>query len=201
MNKILIDLATIKKNPDYAPGCRRYMPSTGTVSFVCRGGIPSLLTNENTRFTSEDSGIIFDLHSIDSNALAKELIDKGIQMELNYERETIEITTISESEYDFEYVPTMVKCYACKAEFLHTELETDDYFDGTDDHYTSEACPNCGAWDCLDGEWEWETVEEAVLRKTKAEAPTVEEFKQQVQQVQNIERKIISELFGESYDH
>lgn len=178
MNKILIDLTSIKKNPDYGYGAgyKRFVPGSWIAYFTCQGELPSQFTPENIRFTglftdpNYHEGIITNPAAIDLELLEKEIKEKGLYFTISYEREMFDVSTKMEPEYFFDYVPTMVKCYMCGAEFLHTELESDDFYDGEEDNYTNEQCPNCGAWDCLDGEWEFEDLQDALKKKEVLEA-------------------------------
>jgi len=51
----------------------------------------------------------------------------------------------------FEYEPTMVECSECHQKFLHTELRSDSFDDGS---YSDTICPKCGAWNCCEIKYE-----------------------------------------------
>ncbi len=200
MQKILIDLSTIWKNPNYVPaGCRNYTVGSIRITFTCNGTLPeSFVEDKNIIITSFDAdsitghryeGII--IGEIDIPALEKEKRDVVIK----WKRESYDMTTLFEdSLYLFDYMPAMVKCTECGAEFDHKELESDSTED--DDYYvTSEAvCPMCGKWDCC--EIKYEDIEEALKRKAIADAPTSAEFEQQVKDLQEFEEDIITKITG-----
>jgi hypothetical protein len=199
MTKILIDLTTIKKNPDYVPpGCKKYIAGLQKVSFICKGCLPSQFTPDNVEFTSiyEDpghhEGLITNIDSIDVIALEKEVKEKNIKIAITVERETIETTSLDNPKWYFEYVPTFVICGECGSMFSHEYLKSDDSDCG--DNYSSCVCPVCGEWDCC--EVEYEDIQDAFKRKAIAEAPSVNEFAEQVKDLQDFEQELIAKTYG-----
>lgn len=69
---------------------------------------------------------------------------------------------VAEPPYLYEYRPTRVQCYSCKAKFPHTELESDvedcgcSQYDDCCGCYkdTDTKCPKCGNWNCCELEYE-----------------------------------------------
>jgi hypothetical protein len=66
----------------------------------------------------------------------------------------------SHDGWDFKYISTDVCCAACLAVFKHTELETREMYTGDDygDLWSDTACPKCGAWDCVNLQYEAPTA-------------------------------------------
>lgn len=60
------------------------------------------------------------------------------------------------STWLFEYVPTQVTCEHCGWQGLHTELTYADKSDGEDEGWcdSDTVCPECGAWNCCDIDYE-----------------------------------------------
>lgn len=128
MHKILIDKATIRKNPEYMDyHVKHYV--RGPVMVFVNGR--SATNEEYKRYFNGDWRFFRD------NNLALEII-----------REAIHINTQPPSEYLFDYIPTPIKCYFCKKEFYHNEL-TYDYNSNVEN-----ICPCCGMGYCCDVEFE-----------------------------------------------
>ena len=54
----------------------------------------------------------------------------------------------------FDYVPTDVRCSSCGAAFDHRLLESDAMPTNEGEIYSEVVCPECGAWDCCEVEFE-----------------------------------------------
>jgi hypothetical protein len=167
---IKIRLSSIRKNPDYAPGCRKYINGVATMTFTCKGPLPiSFKEGENIAITTRNLDFIDGLYyegyvigDIDVEALQRE--KSNVVLSVN--REPIEITS-NEPEYLYEYIPVDVICSNCGRHFLSSALQSDSYYDGEEYYYNDEVCPKCQAWGCLDEELKYETIEEALNRKKK----------------------------------
>lgn len=67
-----------------------------------------------------------------------------------YPHQIIE-TLVPQPKFIYDYLPTLVKCEFCGAEFDYNKLESEDY----DDYGWSEnVCPKCHARDCCEIEFE-----------------------------------------------
>ena len=191
MTKILIDLSTIERNKDYAPGCREYVKGPMRVTFTCNGPLPeSFVEGENVTVTnwSTEIGIFHSegliIGDIDIKALQKEKCD----VTLKYERETMEVSSFEDRQWFFKYEPTVVTCTECGSMFKHEYLESDS--SEYDSRFSSEVCPVCGNWDCC--EIEYEDIKDALIRKVIVEAPTVEEFSQLSKDELEFEKNMIA---------
>jgi hypothetical protein len=201
MTKILIDLKTIERNPDYAPGTRQYAnKGPMRITFKCNGPLPesfkeydNILINNNIIKNTENDSYYYEgtvIGELDIPALQKEIPVKDLT--LHWEREVMEVSNLGDSEWYFKYEPTFVTCTECGSMFSHEYLESDEANRG--DNYSSEVCPVCGEWDCC--EVEYEDIRDALKRKAIAEAPSVEEFKQQAQDLIDFETYLIAKKYG-----
>lgn len=108
--------------------------------------------------------ILIDLNSIEENPRAGETVShvpgrkeqRITSQGIEASQEAIPVYHYPLPKYNFKYVPTKVKCIECGAEFMDRELIYEDDMLGNQ-------CPDCGAWDCV--ELEYETIEEALARK------------------------------------
>ncbi len=133
--KILINADSIRKNPDYAPGMRKFMRGPTQVTIGGR-----LATAEEIEKIKNDD---YD----------------DIKDDIEISCAAIDITTIDDPKYLYEYEDKQVQCRECDSIFDHLELEYDCEYDGAE---SNAVCPICEAWNCCDVEYE--DIEEAIQR-------------------------------------
>ena len=81
----------------------------------------------------------------------REVYENGILVETTITNMPIEVTTKdSEPKWLYEWPDFEIECSECGARFDHTELRSDEYYDGEDERWSNEICPKCGAWDCCE---------------------------------------------------
>ncbi len=54
----------------------------------------------------------------------------------------------------YEYEDAEVECSICRSEFPWEKLESDYGWDADDEIYSNSVCPECGAWECCEIEFE-----------------------------------------------
>ena len=206
MKKILINLTSIRSNPDYPSFGKKYVPGLKTITFSFKGEkLPEFFEDTvnctldrwefNTNGTGYESihGYITD-HTLVSKILELPKAERN-QFTVTLSQEQVEIRTLEEEpKYLFDYEPTMVKCRYCGAEFDHEELGSDSIYNGMEDLYDDAVCPECDGWDCC--EIEYETIQEALGRKAVAEAPTVDEFKHSIDEINDMQDSIAYAITG-----
>ena len=177
MKKILIDLTSIRKNPDYAPpGSRKYRGGAWSIFYSFEGdSLPIIFKKgENCNITQQTysfngqgmdtiSGYITN-HTLMED-IAKLPIEVQDQFKIKYDREIIDLTTKDDPLYLYEYIHIDVTCKYCKHIFKSNELESDYQYTGIEELYSDEICPNCEGWDCLKEEIEFESIDEALERQ------------------------------------
>ena len=143
MKHVLIDETTLKRNPFYGQGYKRYAP--GPVEITLRGG------------QMADAEMM-------KRFFAQELTDADIPEIQEIRREVVDVTCINEPEFIFEYKPMNVTCDRCQRTFSHDLLEDGWCYEfmPTDD---GDICPFCGMSGCC--EIEYETVTECLKRINK----------------------------------
>ena len=177
MKKILIDLTSIRKNPDYAPpGSKKYIGGKWTMHYLYKGdSLPIMfkedencsITHRTYSFNGGGEDIITG-YSTD-HTLMEEVLklpkEERDRLEIKFEREIIDLTTKDDPLYLYEYIHIDVTCKYCKHIFKSNELESDYQYTGIEELYSDEICPNCEGWDCLKEEIEFESIDEALERQ------------------------------------
>lgn len=79
----------------------------------------------------------------------KEFNDDG-SVSIRADYQTIH-TLQPQAKFLYEYIPTLVQCAFCYAEFYHTELATEEY---QSYGYSDTVCPKCESFDCCNIEFE-----------------------------------------------
>ena len=204
MKKILIQLTSIKRNPNYGYHHPERIAGRRTVTFEYRGDSLPIVFEDGKNCTITQRTYSFNGFGYDTingyitdpsvfEGLDKETLD---MFNITAHQEWVDVHTLDSPEpYFYEYEKTELTCRYCGYKFDSEELGSDSMRTGDGELYSTTVCPECEGWDCVEG-LEWETVEEALLRKAKAEAPTVEEFEQQVQDLNDFERKVIAKQYG-----
>ena len=123
--KILIDLKSIRRNPDAGQ----------TQSFV--------------------AGQIEEVRDANGNVVGMT-------------RDVIPIPHAPAPDYLFKYEDTKVTCKDCGASFPYGELQADCVWLGDEEGeaWSNTICPDCGAWDCVEIEYEY--ITEALERRKAA---------------------------------
>ena len=159
---IKIDRKTVRRNPDYEPG--RYASfAQGLPEFwiKIKGDIPEYLINKvrvsSVTYGSDHPVIQNTLLIGDLDKDLAEILYKDPQI-LSIERysEIIDITTIDEPMYLYDYIPTEIECNTCGKIFLHNKLESDSLYET----YSNQICPYCRDWYCCDIDFEELTNDE-----------------------------------------
>lgn len=158
MKTILINLNSIKHNPN-AGATSTFVGGTWTIYFNCVGKLPLFFKDgENCRITEIDndkhSGIILDPALLDK-CINEEV--KGIKISMD--RNVQEINHFPISAYNYKYINTKLRCKYCKKLIMSNDLKCD----GEDDGYNEKICPECGAWECVD--IQYENIHDALERK------------------------------------
>jgi hypothetical protein len=66
----------------------------------------------------------------------------------------------------FYYEPTEVQCSGCGWKGDASQLNS-DCIEYSSDNCSGAICPECGEWECVDGDLHWETEEELEKRTGK----------------------------------
>ena len=169
--KILIDLSSIRKNPN--AGRKEFMiPGQTHIKEVYEHGvivdgylisydskIMKRFKKDKDLFDSVEELLKVDLTTvgvIDRDRLFGKLLLREDNREITTHR-----TFHPDSNYLFEYESKNIKCRYCNSKFDHTELASDSSNDGVG--YSDTVCPKCGLWDCCI--IEYEDIEDALKRR------------------------------------
>ena len=161
---IKIDRKTVRKNPDYEPGdFTRTIPGAMTIYLNIIGDVPDYLEFISAQISVESNQCypmlqkrILTDHP--NEELLKRISKDPKILNIEMDRDMIDVTTIGEPKYLYSYVPTEIECLYCNKKFLHTELVADSSSES--DYYSDEICPHCGDWDCCDIKYEELTDDE-----------------------------------------
>jgi predicted nucleic-acid-binding Zn-ribbon protein len=165
--KILIDLATLRKNPEGGVN-KSYVPARSTVSFEFESDqemeLPDFLKpGENCEITSEE---FIGHHQKKVSGFLTGPFDSLMQSEnlsFKTENEFIEIKT-NNPYYLYDFQKINIPCPKCG--FVFTDLdqiEDEVLIDSEDNEYPVTICSNCKK--IIDLDLEFETVEEALKRQ------------------------------------
>lgn len=166
--KILIDLASIKRNKDAGSMTTNVLAGSET-TFTCRSMPEELKLFDEPDIVilrwDEEKGIKTNLQGwINSQFVIDKIINekiKGISIKTTYDRQVIRHQPIA--PYSYLYVNTEVTCSNCKEKIMTDDLGSDEI---VGDGWSDEICPKCYQADYF--ELEFETIEEAMMRKTDA---------------------------------
>ena len=152
--KVLIDLDSIERNPN-AGATSTNIPGRGTTEEVWRIG-RTRITLIDGHFSNAQSPVNDGVFPGDTPVLISRTVDRPV----------ITIGHQPEPEYSFSYLPKKIQCRSCGKTSCITDLLSDIYFRGDDECVSSERiCPHCDTWNCISGEIEWESIEDALRRK------------------------------------
>lgn len=71
-----------------------------------------------------------------------------------FSQEVVTIEHLPAPPWLYDYLPTNVTCDSCGESFDHSELRSDESFDGEEEFYSDRICPRCGEWDCCEVKYE-----------------------------------------------
>jgi hypothetical protein len=153
---IPIDRKTIKKNPNAGNtqsfelgqvdvGLHAYNVD---LQILCDDRIMVLEYSATPEIIEEISARILDRSFLND-------IEKYTKMYvIEQHRDIIQYSHPPEPEFFYNYEAVDITCSSCGATFPSNELQSDEIYDGETEHYSTEVCPKCGAFDCCDVEYE-----------------------------------------------
>lgn len=159
--KVLIDLKTLKKNPDYdsstlmVPGqVQAYISTSELIDSKEFYMVSSAhtLTGSTYKYlvVNPDIDLLNSLHKARPDAL------------IEVEREFETITCKGNPEWLYEYEDKLIPCEHCGAEHHHYSYVDEWYLDSyCEERCNPSECPNCGESNDID----YESVNEALERK------------------------------------
>jgi len=155
---IPIDRKTIRKNPN-AGGLKRAIPGNLEVELHARDCTLQILEDDRiipTEYVVGGSGRIETLSAIINDAsFVKDIEKYTSKYNIEYHRELTHMETIvGEPDYFYKYNPVDVTCNFCGAIFSSNALQSDELYNGDGETYSDTVCPECGAFDCCDVEYE-----------------------------------------------
>ena len=157
---VKIDRSSVKNNPNY-PATRSYIPTTKHNSITINvthplldealGKILGHKIDESLCFVTTITNACESLvrRFVVDNQDLKDFLKA---VDCDFSQDYIEVTTLPEDPYVYEYEPLEVTCKYCGATFDHTKL-----FNYWEDHcevYHEHVCPYCDRSDCVDIEYE-----------------------------------------------
>lgn len=165
--QVNIELSSIKKNKD-AGQTTTVIPGRKTVSFEAYQ-LPEY-------FKHEENCIIYEWTEIDgikkdfkgviiSEDLIQKCIEEKPNVNISFDFEHQHINHFPIPEYSYDYENTKVNCNNCGKEIFTKDLKADEFWDGENEYYSNEICPECGALDCCD--LIYESIEDALKRAGK----------------------------------
>lgn len=159
---VKIDLATLRKNP-YAGKDYIRVQGNRTIRFELEGGVlPSFMVGNplvdvmEETFDGKFAGFFLNDEPIEQ--LTK--LQEPYKWNLEVDNGIMEIPTMPQPLYLYEYENVVVKCSNCNEDVALENIETDYTDEGT----RYETCPNCGDIDSFP-EVQYETLDEALKRK------------------------------------
>lgn len=152
--KILIDRSTIKRNPN-AGNTVHYMYGK---QFYYRETVTHTVDEQQLPVWVKKKYIING--NSDAFKIAEQ---KYYQVENPFnwtlrewmEQPTEEIHSLTpESDYLYDYLPTLVQCNCCGIMIEYKDLESNSMHSEGDEIYSDKVCPHCGAFECCEIEFE-----------------------------------------------